>query len=120
MSEEITPREIESIRISQEKFMPSLCRIYRRADIDSFADYQPLPGEVKCRITVGFASLWRNVADKLQGLTAYTVRMPVGTDVREGDKLFDSYGREFMVRDVGAIASYHTALQVLTEMIDSA
>lgn len=115
----ITDREIAAIREAQEEFMQGQAEIWRRVVIDGAGEYGKIGPTVKCRIIPGFANLWREVADRYQGLTVYAITFPVGTDVKDGDKVYDEYGREFLVRDVKATSTYHTALQVLGEMVEN-
>jgi len=116
----ITDRELRAIREAQEEFMQGEAEIWRRVIIDGAGEYGKIGDTVKCRITPGFMNLWREAADRYQGLTAYAITFPLGTDVKDGDKVYDAYGREFLVRDVKAVSTYHTALQVLGEMVNNA
>lgn len=115
----ITDRELRAIREAQEEFMQDTAQIWRRVVIDGAGEYGQIGSDTKCRITPGFMNLWREAGDRYQGLTAYSMTFPVGTDVKDGDKVYDAYGREFLVRDVKAVSTYHTALQVLAEMVDN-
>ena len=116
----ISDREIASIRRAQEEFMQDEAEIHRRVVIDGAGEYGKIGPTTKCRIMPGYMNLWREVADRYQGLTMYALTFPVGTDVKDGDRVYDVYGRGFLVRDVKATSSYHTALQVFGEMVENA
>lgn len=114
----ITDREIQSLREAQLQYMPSTGRVYRLEKHDRTMDYGPFGGVVSCRVTPGFATIWRLVADRYQGMVAFSLTMPWDTDIVAGDKFYDAYGREFMVRAVKQGSTYSTALQVLGELIE--
>lgn len=114
----ITEGELESIRTEQEKFMPET--------VDIVKDVVIAPGNIATKTMVeatpaactpGFG-FWRNVADRFQGITAYTWTFPYGTEIESGHRIVDSEGRRFEVRDVRAPSSFHTAVQVLADHIN--
>lgn len=114
----ISDRELQEIRAEQEKYLPGRATIRgsefiaegRIADgtIASNVPYRSVPG-------FGF---FREVADRMAGVTAYTLTFPVGTPIVVGNKVIDeTSGETFEVRDVRDHKSYQTVVQVLGDRI---
>lgn len=113
-----TQREIDQLRANQESFMGSLCEIHRKISMgDSHDEIGPIASDIPCRLVPGFG-VWRQVADKFQGIKAYTFTMPWDTDLKAGDEVYDAYGRQYLVRDVSSSSTYLTCLRSLMEAID--
>ena len=113
----ITPRELELIREHQAIFMPNTISIRRPIFFgDSEREWETVYTGVSARITPGFG-FWRDVADRFQGVTAYTVTVPWDTDVQAGWVLIDSSSRAYEVRDVRAPSTYQTAKQMLVDRV---
>lgn len=118
MTRGITERELDSIRDAQAVFMPNLCEIWREGYAgDDMYEHERHDTDVPCRVMPGFGQ-WREVADRFQGVTFYTITMPWDQDVRAGDRVVDVYGRTFQVRDVKSASTYQTARQCLTEWLE--
>lgn len=114
----ITQLELDLLREEQVTYMPEKVKI-RRADFagDNERDYYTHLESVWARITPGFG-FWRSVADRYQGITAFTITLPWDTDVRASDVILDSNGRFYEVRDTKDPSTYHTALQVLCDRVN--
>lgn len=117
--EGITERELISIREAQADFMPQTLQVYRSYEIDGEKSSERTGEPIQGRITPNLGSLWRTVADQYAGLTMYSITGPYDWDVRDGDEVYDAYGRAYKVRDVRNPSSYHTAKQVLAEGWDN-
>lgn len=115
----ITPGEIAAIREAQADFMPLELQVYRFQVHDGQGEPERWGPAVMGRIASNMGSLWRSVADRYQGLTMYTVTGPYDWDVKEGDHVYDGFGRHFIVRDVRNPQTYHTAKQCLAEGVTS-
>lgn len=115
---EITQLELDLLREEQITYMPERVRI-RRADFsgDNERDYFDHVLDVWARITPGFG-FWRAVADRYQGITAFTITLPWDTDVRASDVIIDGNGRVYEVRDTQDPKTYHTALRVLCDRVN--
>jgi len=114
----ITSDELALLRDEQENYMPDLVIIRREFSAgDDQLDRGTVATDVACRITPGFG-VWRNVADRFQGITAYTVTFAWDQDVKAGDQLVDAESRTFLVRDVKAHSSYQTALPTLVDLVN--
>jgi len=114
----ITQLELDLLREEQLTYMPERVRI-RRADFpgDNEREYIDHLDQVWARITPGFG-FWRAVADRYQGITAFTITMPWDTDVHSSDVILDSKGRVYEVRDTKDPSTYHTALQTLCDRVN--
>lgn len=114
---EITKLELELLREEQITYMPERVRI-RRPDFsgDNERDYRTVAEKVWARITPGWG-MWRAVADRYQGVTAFTITMPWDTDIQAGDTIIDGLNRVFEVRDTKDPSTYHTALQMLVDRV---
>lgn len=112
----ITDGEIASIREAQEEFMPDSGIIKRREFFgDQEQEYFPTDGVVRpACVTPGFG-IWRLVADRFAGITAYTITMHWDVDIQAGD-IFISDNRVFEIRDVKSPESYVTAKQCLADL----
>lgn len=117
MSDPITARELDVIREHQAVFMPDLISIRRPVFLgDNEREWETVYSSVSARITPGFG-FWRDVADRFQGITAYTVTVPWDQDVQAGWVLIDASSRAYEVRDVRAPSSFHTAKQMLVDRV---
>jgi hypothetical protein len=105
----VTPNELELIRVEREKFMQDQVIIKRREFLgDTENEYVPIDDELyPVTITPGYG-LWRTVADRFQGITAFTVVLPWDTDVQAGDILVQGV-RVFEVRDIRSPSTFLTA-----------
>jgi Phage head-tail joining protein len=113
----ITQLELELLREEQITYMPEKVKIRRpRFAGDNERDYEDIAVKVWARLTPGFG-FWRSVADRYQGITAFTITMPWDTDCQAGDIIIDSSDRAYEVRDTKDPSTYHTALQVLCDRI---
>jgi head-tail adaptor len=115
---EITQLELELLREEQITYMPERVKI-RRQDFagDNERGYYDHLTKVWARITPGFG-FWRNVADRYQGITAFTITLPWDTDVKASDVIIDSANRFYEVRDTKDPSTYHTALQTLCDRVN--
>jgi Phage head-tail joining protein len=114
----ITQLELELLREEQVTYMPERVKIRRQYFLgDNEREYNDLSSDVWARITPGFG-FWRAVADRYQGITAFTITMPWDTDVRASDTIIDSHGRFYEVRDTKDPSTYHTALQTLCDRVN--
>lgn len=118
MSKHITEQELAQIRAEQEVFMPNRITIRGESYI---AEDEAVPSniatDVRARITPGFG-FFRVVADRHQGITAFTITMPWDQVVKVGNQIVDQTTREvFEVRDVRDHKTYQTALQVLGDRV---
>jgi hypothetical protein len=116
----ITQGEIDDIRQEQLKFMPDKVIIKRREFFgDTEHEYHPIDDkEYPARITAGYGT-WRVVADRFQGITAFTITMAWDSPIQAGDLVVQG-GRAFEVRDVKAPGSYLTAKQCLCDLVTDA
>lgn len=112
--EGITQNELDDIRAVQLSFMPDAVTVKRRRWEDGENYYDIVGTAITARIMPGFG-FWRDVADRFQGITAYTVTVPWDTDVRAGDLILDAENRAYEVRDVRVPSSYQTAKQMLAD-----
>ena len=111
----ITERELEQMRKEQEKFMPDKVIIKERKFFgDTESDYYAIDDEFHpCRIIPGFG-VWRTVADRFQGITAYVLTFTWDELVRPG--YIAVHGSTvYEIRDVKTDSSYQTALQALCD-----
>lgn len=117
MSNHITEQELGQIRAEQEIYMPNRVTIRGETYI---AEDEKAPVEVKgvrARITPGFG-FFREIADRMQGVTAFTITLPWDQKVEVGNDIIDESTKEkFHIRDVRDHKSYHTALQVLGDRV---
>lgn len=117
MNSEITQLELELLREQQLVFMPQKVKIRRRTFTgDNEVGFATIEENVRARITPGFG-FWRTVADRFQGITAFTVTLPWNTDVQASDAIIDEEERVFEVRDVKAPSTFHTAAQALCDRV---
>jgi hypothetical protein len=115
---EITQLELDLLREEQVTYMPDQVKIRRTSfSGDNERDYETIAEKVWARITPGFG-LWRAVADRYQGITAFTVTLPWDTDVHASDAIIDATGRVYEVRDTKDPSTYHTALQTLCDRVN--
>jgi hypothetical protein len=114
----ITPREIESLRVEQLKFMPSTATCKRKSWVggEEVSIPETVWRDSICRFTPGFG-VWRQVADQFVGITAFTFTAPYGTDLRAGDQIIDSESRSYEVRDVLAPKDYDTNVRALLDLV---
>lgn len=113
----ISQRELELIREHQEIFMPDKVTIRRVVFFgDNERAYETVANEVPARIIPGFG-FWRQVADRYQGITAYTVTLPYDQEIQAGWIIIDAQSRSYEVRDSRAPSSYQTAKQVLVDRV---
>lgn len=113
----ITQAEIDLLRSNQEAFLPSLMDLSRMQYEDGSGEYAVLYRKVPCRLSAGFG-VWRQVADRFQGIKAYNATLKWDQDLLAGDELSDTYGRIFKVRDVSSDSSYLSAKRCLLEAIE--
>lgn len=114
----ISESELKLLREEQLKYLPQRGIIRRRNFLgaeESFA-LSVIATDVPCRLTPGFG-LWRQVADKYQGITAYTGTFPHGTDIAAGDELIDEASNTYQVRDTMSPKSYETAVRALFDKV---
>jgi hypothetical protein len=112
----ITELELRKMRIEQEKYMRDRVLIRRREFFgDTESSYADHLEDVPARFHPGFG-FWRLVADRFQGITAFTVTMPWDTDIKASDVIVDSQSRVFEVRDVAAPKTLHTARMCLCDL----
>lgn len=115
----LTPAEIKQLQQEQETYMPQSVVVKRtffvEGDDVSFGP-QVIATAVPCRLTAGFGQ-WRSVADRFQGVTAYTATVPWNTDIKAGDVIVDEESRSFEIRDVAAPSSYLTARRCLVDLV---
>lgn len=119
ITEGLTQRELDEMRAAQESFQDSKITIRRREFFppDDYDHRTTAAEHVSARIHAGFGA-FRNVADRFQGITPYTVTVPWDTDIREDDILIDEdNGSILHVRDIRKGNTYQTAIQVLTEQV---
>lgn len=113
----ISEHELELIREHQEIFMPDKIKIRRMAFFgDNERAYETVAQNVPARITPGFG-FWRQLADRYQGITAYTVTVPHDQEIQAGWVIIDEQDRSYEVRDSRAPSSYQTAKQVLVDRV---
>jgi head-tail adaptor len=115
---EITQLELELLREEQITYMPERVKV-RRTNFagDNERDYETVHEGLWARITPGFG-MWRVVADRFQGITAFTITVPWDSDVRAADAIIDAAGRVYEVRDTKDPSTYHTALQLLCDRVN--
>jgi hypothetical protein len=113
----ITDEELRLLRIEQEKWMTQTGTIRR---VGYVAEGEPaddnVATDVPVRIKSGFG-FFREVADRIQGITAFTLTFPWNTDIRVGDKFIDNNGEVYEIRDIRGNNTIQTALQVLGDRI---
>lgn len=115
--EGITDKELVDIRTAQEAFMPSLIKVRRKVSVgDGEWEYTDWSSEIQSRLTPGFG-FWREVSDRFQGATFFTIAVPWDTDIRASDEVVDAYGRTFEIRAVRDSATFQTAKSVLAERV---
>ncbi len=115
----ITEKELEVLREEQERFLPNVAlQIKRKSYVGGAGIFMadPIAANVPCRLTPGYG-VWRNVADRFQGITAFTLTMPYGTDIKAGDELIDEDSRTYQVRDTLAPKGYSTAVRALLDLV---
>jgi hypothetical protein len=113
----ISEAELDKIREQQEVFMTSLVTVKRRKYLaDNEFTPETIATKVNARITPGFG-FWREVADRFQGITAYSLTFHWNQDIQAGDVIVDTSDRVFEVRDVRSPSTYHTARQALADRI---
>lgn len=113
----ITEEELTRLREAQEEFMPDRGTLKRREfDGDNESQYDAYATDVHARLTPGFG-IWRIVADRYQGVTAFNLSLPWDQDVRAGDVWVASDNRVYEIRDVQAPASYLTARRCLCDLV---
>lgn len=106
------------IRGQQLQFMPQLVVIRRWVGIGGGErDRKIVASDVPARFTPG-AGRFGDVADRLQGITPFTVTVPWDSDVLPGDEVVDEFSRTFHVRAVHKPSSYLTAIQMLTDLVN--
>ena len=111
----ITEKELTNLREEQELFMPDIVTIKRQAYAgDDEWEQDTIAANVPARIVPGYG-FWRSVADRFQGITAYTITLPWDQDIQSGDVLVTSATKAFEVRAVRAPSTYQTAKQVLVD-----
>jgi hypothetical protein len=114
----VTQRELDSIRDAQLDFLPDTILQTKRKfyDGDNGFERQPYLSNIASRFTPGFGR-WTIIADRFQGITAFTVTVPWDTDIIAGDELIDDESRTFEVRDSRSPSTYQTAKQLLVDLI---
>lgn len=115
----ITQRELDLIRQEQVKFMDSRVRVER----DSYAgtgEGSPAPSDVytdlPAQIAAGFG-FFREVADRMTGITAYTITVPWDSVIKVNDRIYDEAGVKYHVRDVRDGSTLNSAVQVLGDRV---
>lgn len=115
----VTQRELELIRAEQVKFMDSRIRVER----DTYAgtgEGAPAPSDVytdlPASISAGFG-FFREVADRMTGITAYNISVPYGSVIKVNDRIYDEAEVEYKVRDVRDGSSWGTTVQVLGDRV---
>ena len=112
----ITEKELELLRAEQNKLLPETGDIKRRNFQNGLqGDFEFWSRNNPCRLTPGFG-VWRESADRFQGITAFTLTLPWGTDIKAGDKIIVG-SRTFEVRDALIPKSYDTAVRVLLDLV---
>lgn len=114
----MTEQELTLLREEQLRWMPQRSTIKRRDYVGGEEVHIPqtIATGVKCRLTPGFG-LWRQIADRFQGITAYTGTFPYGTDIKAADELIDDTSRTFQVRDSLHPKAHETAVRVLLDLV---
>jgi hypothetical protein len=114
----ITDKEINSIRKAQEEFLPERVIIRRKHWVGGDKDYeaQNLAVDVPARLTPGFG-FWRQVADRFEGITPFTITVAWDQDIHPGDTVVDANANTYEIRAVQAPESYLTAIQTLGDLI---
>src|SRR5687767_13228153 len=89
----VTTGEIDLIREHQEAFLPDTV-IIRRRKYAGDGEFAPkIVGEdIAARITPGFGS-WRDVADRFQGITAFTISVAHDQEIEAGYEVIDQNSR---------------------------
>lgn len=118
MSHHITEQELAQIRAEQEIYMSE--RITIRGETWIAEDEKApmdIATNVPARITPGFG-FFREIADRMQGVTAFTITVPWDQKVEVGNDIINERTREkFHVRDVRDAKTLQTALQVLGDRV---
>lgn len=113
-------RELNRIREEQQDLtMPDRADFQRRMPITPHDEQTSVYAtDVHVRITAGFGT-FRDVADRFQGVTAYTLTAPFDLSVRAGDEAIHIFNGEPRVFKVLAVREgpFHTALPILAELI---
>lgn len=114
----ITPGELESLRAAQKDFLPDLVTVQKRSFVggeEQYA-YDTVASDVACRLTPGFG-VWKLVADRYQGVTAYTVTFAYGQELSSAYRLIDATSHTYEVREVMIPKSYATAVRALLDLV---
>lgn len=114
----MTDRELDLLRTEQVKWMKSRVTI---RGLSYMAEDEPadatIAKDVPARIKAGFG-FFREIADRIQGITAYTITLPWDQSIAVGNKIIDQDTEQvFEVRDVRDKNTYQTATQVLGDRI---
>jgi len=114
----ITEQMLRRIRRNQLLFMPQKSIIRRWVGIGGGERERKIVAEdVPTRFTPGWGR-FINVADRLQGITPYTITVPWDTDLKPGDEVIDEQSRTFHIRDAKKPSSYLTAIQALGDLVN--
>jgi hypothetical protein len=114
----IPERVLQTIRNNQLRFMPQRAIIRRWVGIGGGErDRMVIAEDLQARFTAG-AGRFGDVADRLQGITPFTITVPYDTDVLPGDEIVDEESRTFQVRAVHKPKSYLTAIQMLADQVN--
>lgn len=116
----ITDRELEELRVEQEKYLDKLVTQRRPTNLgDLEADPQgQVTLHVPCSIKAGFG-FFRNVADKFQVTNPHVIRFKRDQDLKVGDKLTteDIFEAKFEIRDITDADSLRTMKTALADRI---
>lgn len=114
----IPERVLTNIRGYQLRYMPQLVTIRRWVGIGGGERGQKIVAtDVPCRFTAG-AGRFGDVADRLQGITPFTITVPWNADVVVGDEIVDENSLTFQIRAVHRPKSYLTAIQMLGDLVN--
>lgn len=115
----ITEKEIDDIRTAQEVFIQSEGILRRREFIppDDYDHYKTVGENIPVRVSAGFGT-FRDIADRYQGITPFTLTFSWDQDVRADDQMLLTDGRVFHIRDTKVSGRYiHTATQCLADLV---
>ncbi len=91
-AEAINTAVVAGRRAYEAAYLTDVCTILRR-DIERETDgsretqYKPLPVQVRCKVLTDSKGSEVEQGDQLVAVASFEVRFPVGTDIRETDKL---------------------------------
>jgi hypothetical protein len=115
----ISEEELDLLRAEQLKYLPGTEGVIKRVSYlggDQLSAPDTIASGLSYRLLPGFG-LWREVADRFQGVTAFTITLPYGTDLKASDIFIDDGSLTFQVRDVLAPKGYSTAVRALLDLV---